>query len=273
MKRHWAFRELCKARRAALQPEDVGLEPRPPRRGPKVKGLTQAEVDRAMGGGSGTYGKVEAGLIRPSPEYLLHLARLLRFKASEFEQSHLDLFGTPTGLMLNPDAHSEIPAAYQRKVDAQPHMCYVQNRRWEPIYWNDAFVRLFPSRRVPANLAEWWLLSDEARDPETGVMPNWGPDWGRFLVPQFRASLSAFPKDPVLQRVNALVTRDPLVQKLYECGENAYIHPDGDRRRLRHGELGLGWATLLSVTPQSAPGCREMTVIFDPDDHPAADDS
>ncbi|MFF4699969.1 MmyB family transcriptional regulator [Streptomyces chattanoogensis] len=265
-----AFQQLCKARRAALQPTDIGLEERPPgRRGPKVQGLTQSEVDWAMGGGSDYYGKVEAGLTRPSPEYLLQMARLLRFKSSEYIQSHLDLFGTMPGQQLDPDAHSEISDDYKRKITGQQHICYVQNRRWEPLYYNDAFVEMLPSKRVPDNLAVLWLLSDEARDPEHGLMPNWFEDWGRFLVPQFRASVSAFPNDPVLQAISAQVQKDPLVQKLYACGENAYIHSDGDRRRLRHGTKGLGSGTILSVSPQSAPDCREMTVIFDPDDETA----
>lgn len=265
-----AFQQLCRARRRALSPADVGLPERPKRPGPQVVGLLQVEVDLLMGRGMGTYQKVESGAWRPSPSYLCQLAQVLRFKESEFVQSHLDLFGTAPGQPLYPDDAMSIPPGYKEKVAGQRHICYIQNRRWEPVYWNSAYVDLFPSKEVPSNLALWWFTSDEARDPDFGVMINWDEFWGPLLVPQFRASVSAYRDDPVLREINEIIQKDKRIQRLYERGENAYIHPDGDRRPLRHGTLGPGYGTLLSETLQSAPGCREMTVLFHPDANAAA---
>jgi hypothetical protein len=260
-----AFQQLLRARRRSLSPRDVGLPERPRRTGPQIEGLLQTDVDALMDTGIGTYQKVESLQMTPSPRLLRKIALALRFKESEFVQCHLDLHGTAPGLSLYPDASLSVPPAYKEKVQGQHHMCYVQNRRWQPIYWNAAFVDLFPSRVVPDDLARWWLTSKEARDPHHGVMINWDALWGPLLVPQFVASVRTFPDDEVLQETNRLVQQDERVRRLYQQGENAYIHPDGDRRPLRHGTLGPGWATLLAETPQAAPGAREMTIIFHPD--------
>lgn len=226
-------------------------------------GLSQVDVDIAMGRGMGTYQKVESGSLRPSPEYLLQLARTLRLTESEYVQAHLDLFGTEPGQCLDPGAGLGIPDAWKRAVDGQREMAYVNDRCWNVRYYNEAFAEWFAAGRPPENLARWFLLSDEARDE---LLVDWDTEWGPLLVPQFRVAFARLPHDPVLQAIHHDVLRDPRVRPLYERGDRAYLHPDGDRRPARHRRHGRGWLTMVAAQPFSSPGARAMVLLFDPAD-------
>lgn len=256
------FQQILRARRRAIEPDEVGLPPRPPgkRRGPKVKGLTQTDVDYIMQKGVGTFGKVESRRLVPSPEYLLELARVLRFKDSEYIYVHLELFGTEPALPLNPDAGLTIPHSWQRALNSQSEMAYVNDRRYDLRLYNQAFAEMFPSGEPPCNTMEWMILSDEARD---FCLVDWDTEWGPRVIPQFRAAFAAHPEDPVLNRIYERILKDQRALRLYEQGEKAYIHPDGDRRPLHHAKRGMGFATMIAAAPLSSPGARHMVVLFD----------
>ncbi|MFD7233581.1 XRE family transcriptional regulator [Streptomyces sp. NPDC059881] len=257
------LQQILRARRQAIAPEDVGLSRRSPgsRRGPRVSGLTQTDVDFLMDRGVGTYQKVESGALRPSQEYVLELARVLRFEDSEYVYAHLELFGTEPVQPLNPDAGLMVPPSWQRALAGQREMAYVNDRRYDLRLHNEAFADMFPSGALPANTMEWMLLSDEARD---FCLEDWDTEWGPRVIPQFRAALAAHPDDPVLNRIHDRVLKDKRARSLYERGEDVYIHPDGDTRPLHHAKLGRGFATMIAAQPLSSPGARYMTILFDP---------
>ncbi|MFI2242413.1 helix-turn-helix domain-containing protein [Streptomyces chrestomyceticus] len=255
-----AFRQLCRAKRSVLKPEDVGLPKRTAQRGPTVPGLTQPEVDTLMRRGFNTYARYEQGRRVPSPAYLLELAVALRFKESEYRQAHMDLYGT-TPAPLDPEAGLDVTPDYKTKIEGQRAISYLNDHRWNLRYHNEAFRQMMPSGKVPSNMAEWFLFSAEARSVLAGYFEFWAPK----LVPQFRASVSASPNDPHLLRLRDRLLRDERLAVIYNQGDNAYIHPDGDRRPMNHGTRGFGWAVMLSARPEASPLFREMTITFHPD--------
>ncbi|MGW7362952.1 MmyB family transcriptional regulator [Streptomyces sp. NPDC054841] len=220
-----------------------------------------------MARGVGTYQKVESRTLRPSSEYVLELARVLRFGDNEYNYAHLAFLGTEPVLPLNPDAGLTVPPAWQRALEGQREMAYVNDRRYDLHLYNAAFAEMFPSGEPPSNTMEWMLLSDEARD---FCLEDWDTEWGPRVIPQFRAALAAHSDDPVLNGIHERILKDKRVRRLYERGEDAYIHPDGDRRPLHHARRGRGFATMIAAQPLSSPGARSMTILFDPGQAAAA---
>ncbi|MEU5437982.1 helix-turn-helix transcriptional regulator [Streptomyces sp. NPDC020719] len=252
-----------RAHRQAIEPQDVGLQPRPAagRRGPRVQGLTQTEVDLLMNRGIGTYQKVESGVLRPTPSYLLELARILQFTDSEYIYAHLEYFGTEPSLPLRPDAGLDVPPSWQHVLDGQREMAYLIDHRYDLRLYNSAFAALFPRGEPPANTTAWMLLDDEARDL---CLLDWETAWAPSVISSFRASLAAHPDDPVLKGIQGRILNDPRVRPLYETNDRAIVHPDGDRRPMRHAVLGPGTVTMLVAHLASQPGTRHMTILFDP---------
>ncbi|MBQ0850365.1 helix-turn-helix domain-containing protein [Streptomyces sp. BH-SS-21] len=255
------MQQILRARRYALEPDSVGLPSRGSRPGPRVQGLTQNEVDQLTNASSGYYSKVEAGRIPLTADYLLTLARVLRFSEDEYTYSYTQTFGAEPGLPLNPDAGRSVPPVWQRALDTQAEMAYVNDRAYNLRMHNSAFTAMFPSGHPPANTMEWMLLSDEARD---FCLENWETEWGPYVMPQFRTALALHPDDPDLQRINERILHDKRALRLHEKAGLPYTHPDGDERPLRHARKGLGRATMILSQPFSSPGSRLMIVLFDP---------
>jgi transcriptional regulator with XRE-family HTH domain len=225
-------------------------------------GLTQTEVDVLMGSAPGHYQKIEAGHIRPTSEYLLELARLLHYTDSEYIYVHLVLYGAPPADSLRPDAEQRFPPGWQRAVDGQQAMAYVNDRSFNLRHYNAAFSEMFPTGEPPANTMRWMLLAEEARD---FCLVDWDTQWGPWVVPQFRAALAAHPDDPTLKAIHEEALADKRTLHLLENpDEVAHIHPDGDCRPLRHALKGFGFATMIAAQPFSVQGSRYMTVLFDP---------
>ncbi|MER6695034.1 XRE family transcriptional regulator [Streptomyces minutiscleroticus] len=261
--------QILRARRRALSPEEVGLPARPPgRRGPRVKGLTQDEVETLTNRRGGYYSRVESGRIPLTAEYLLTLSRALRLRESEYIYIHLRVFGTEPLVPLDPDAGRCVPPVWQRAVNAQREMAYVNDRAFNIVMYNEAFAEMFPSGKPPKNAMEWMLLSDEARDH---TLVDWDTAWGPLVLPQFRAALAAHPDDADLLRIQEQILADDRALRLHQRTTNSVeLHPDGDRRPLRHAVRGLGQVTMIASQPLSAPGSRYMTILFDPAEVPSA---
>ncbi|MFF1478083.1 XRE family transcriptional regulator [Streptomyces sp. NPDC058301] len=255
--------QTMRARRQAIEPQDVGLQPRPAagRRGPRVRGLTQTEVDLLMNRAIGTYQKVESGALRPTSSYLLELARVLQFTDSEYIYAHLEYFGTEPSQPLRPDADLDVPSSWQRVLDGQREMSYVIDFRYDLRLYNSAFAAMFPRGEPPANTTAWMLLDDDARDL---CLTDWETAWAPLVISSFRASLAAHPDDPVLKGIHERILNDPRVRPLYEMSDRAKIHPDGDRRPLRHAVLGQGYVTMIVAHLASLTSARHMTILFDP---------
>ncbi|MFK8909714.1 helix-turn-helix domain-containing protein [Streptomyces sp. YS-3] len=251
-----------RARREALRPEEAGLPPRPAagRRGPRVRGLSQTDVDFLMRKGVGTYQKVESGALRPTPAYLLELARVLRFKDSEYIYAHLEYFGTEPSLPLHPAAEPDLLPSWQQVLDGQREMAYITDFRYNLRFHNEPFAQMFPRGEPPENTMAWMLLDREARE---FTLMDWGSVWLPALVPALRASLAAHPDDPVLLGIREGLMDDPWTRRHYQESGSAKIHPDGDRRPLRHAILGEGHVTMMLSQFPNPSGARYTTLLFD----------
>ncbi|MFD9792534.1 XRE family transcriptional regulator [Streptomyces sp. NPDC059070] len=248
-----------------LDREDVGLPPRPKegRRGPRVEGLAQTDVDLLTNRGIGTYQKVESGALRPTASYLLDLARVLHFKDSEYIYVHLEYFGTEPSLPLHPQADLDVPPSWQRVLDGQREMAYINDFRYNLRLYNSAFADLFPRGEPPENTLQWMLFDEEARE---SCLLHWETAWLPHLLSSFRASLAAHPDDTVLRRIHQRAMACPRISRLYQESEAAKIHPDGDRRPMLHALRGPGHV-IMRVAHMSTPhGARYMTILFDPDE-------
>ncbi|MFJ5817274.1 helix-turn-helix domain-containing protein [Streptomyces sp. NPDC093108] len=254
-----AFLEILRSKRHSLSPASVGLPDRGPSRGPRVTGLRQEDVALLTGRSVVTYARIESGVSKPTADYLRKLAKLLGFKESEYVLASLELFGTEPP-PLDPQAGLRVLPAWERAVNGQSEMAYVNDRCFNLAYFNSAFVSMFPSGRPPKNIMEWMCLSDEARD---GVLLDWDSEWAPRVLPQFRAALAAHPRDAELNALKKRILADGRARPFFEYGDNTYIHPDGDRRPLLHPERGSGWATIVAAGPLSSPGARYTTILFD----------
>ncbi|MFF8617082.1 helix-turn-helix domain-containing protein [Streptomyces sp. NPDC015350] len=254
-----AFCQILQSKRHSISPTSVGLPARGPSPGPRVTGLRQEDVAGLTNRSVATYARIESGASKPTPEYLRTLALLLRFKESEYVLASLELFGTEPA-PLDPRAGLCVPSVWERAVDGQTEMAYVNDRCFNLAYWNRAFVSMFPSGHTPKNIMEWMCLSDEARD---GVLLQWETQWAPRVFPQFHAALVAHPNDPVLASLRTRILADRRARRFFDYGDNTYIHPDGDRRPFLHPQRGTGWVTIVAAGPLSSPGARYTTLLFD----------
>ncbi|MFF9814415.1 sulfotransferase [Streptomyces sp. NPDC014006] len=184
-------------------------------------------MDEALRGGTGTYQKLENGVLVPSPELFLRVARALNFSDHHLRIAHLDLFKTDPVLPAGPASPH-----WQRWADGQTEMAYVRSAAGHVISANDAFRRMFPSGRSPANITEWALLSDEARED---VLQNWERDWAPYLLADLRLTCARRPDDPVLRKLRDAVQSDPHTRHI----EDAPTGVGDEERRLHHAEHGV----------------------------------
>ena len=191
---------FLRARRAAVAPQDVGLEPGPRRRTP---GLRREEIALLAGVSVSWYTWLEQGRpINASIDVLDALARALRLDA--VERSHLlELAGHPTRQPVEPgrDACPSGVLGLLRSVEPAP--AFALGPTWDLMAWNDAFAALFaPIASLPpeeCNLV--WLLFANADG--RALNGDWENEARRTLS-QYRAEVTPMRDDPA---VASLVAR------------------------------------------------------------------
>ncbi|MEU6771788.1 sulfotransferase [Streptomyces sp. NPDC046759] len=192
-------------------------------------------MDEALRGGTGTYQKLENGVLVPSPELFLRVAGTLGFSDHHLRIAHLDLFKTdpvlPTGA-ASPHWH--------RWAGSHTEMAYVCSPAGDVIAGNDAFAELFPSGAPPANMTEWALLSAEARED---VLQDWERDWAPYLLADLRLAVARHPDDPALQKLSDAVRNDPRTRHI----EDAPIGIGDEARQLRHARRGVVTVRVLAA--------------------------
>lgn len=200
-------------------------------------------MDEALRGGTGTYQKLENGVLVPSPELFLRVARTLGFSDHHLRIAHLDLFKTDPVLPTGPASRH-----WHRWARSHTEMAYVCSPAGDVIAGNDAFTEMFPSGRPPANMTEWALLSVEARED---VLQNWERDWAPYLLADLRLALARHPDDPALQKLRDAVRNDPRTRHI----EDAPTGIGDEPRQLRHA--GRGTVTVRVLTSRTS----DVTVV------------
>ena len=228
------YQELLRRYRAKGTRELIGLPPTISTRRSRNARLRQSDMDEALRGGTGTYQKLENGVLIPSPELFIRVSRTLGFSDHHLRIAHLDLFKTDPVLPAGP-----VSPHWRRWADSHTEMAVVCSPAGDVIASNDAFAEMFPSGEPPANMTEWALLSTEARED---VLQNWERDWAPFLLADLRLALARYPDDPGLQKLRHAVQNDPRASHI----EDAPTGIGDEARQLRHAERGLVTVRMLT---------------------------
>jgi PAS domain-containing protein len=257
--------DFLRNRRAALRPDDVGLQNGGRRRTP---GLRREEVAQLAGVGTTWYTWLEQGRdIRASLDVLEALSGALRL--SPAERNHLILLGRGEQAKPCEAPPERISPTFRRLVEnlgANP--AYVLGRRWDYLAWNSAFSVVFgwePSKDPLSRNHIWLMFMDPARRE---LMTDWERGV-RLLVARFRADSARNIGDPAFEDLIAnLRTFSPEFRKLWNRHEVAGT-AEG-RKKLNHpvaGRLSFEHAVFLHA---EVP--EQRLVLYSPvceDDTPA----
>jgi hypothetical protein len=230
--------DFLRTRRAALQPEDVGLPAPVSRR--RTPGLRREEVALVAGVGTTWYTWLEqARDVRASTDVLEAIARALQL--SDAERAHLLALGRGNGAPRAPVEH--VSPVLRRIVESLgPHPAYVIGRRWDYLCWNAAMTAVFgdPLAWPEGRRNVLWLMFMDPlrrqmiRDYETGA---------RRQLARFRAQSAAYIGDPDFQElIGALREASPEFRAWWSAhevrgsGEGTKIldHPSGRTLQFEH---------------------------------------
>lgn len=195
--------DFLRMRRAALQPEDVGLPGGGRRRTP---GLRREEVAQLAGVGTTWYTWLEQGRdVRASLEVLEALAGALRLDNAE--RNHLILLGRgETAPPCKSPAERVSPTLRRLIENLGPNPAYVLGRRWDYLAWNAAAVALlgdFGALPRSARNHAWQTFTDPARRE---MFTDWERS-SRVLVAKFRADSARHIGDPEFESLIAALRR------------------------------------------------------------------
>jgi transcriptional regulator with XRE-family HTH domain len=255
-----ARRELARflrTRRERVSPEQVGLPVSSRRR---TQGLRREEVAVLAGLSPTWYTYLEqAREIRPSPETLDSLARVLLLTEDERQYLHQLALGHVE--IVRPVA----PAATINSLVADlvavagrgPYPLYAIDYAAEVIAWNDPAKSWYTDwaalEGIERNMVWWMLMNPEAREK----IVDWAED-ARDIVGRTRGLAARYPHDP---RVSELIAR--LHEESEEFGRWWPDHEvRGQRSRPRRFRLkGLGIRSMRFVILHPADDPR-ITMAF-----------
>jgi transcriptional regulator with XRE-family HTH domain len=175
--------DFLRQRRAAIQPEDVGLPGGGRRRTP---GLRREEVAQLAGVGTTWYTWLEQEReVRASQDVLEALARALQL--TPVERTHLLVLGRgEEAPARRPPAETVSPALRRLIENLGPNPAFVLGRRWDYLAWNRAACAVITDfERIPPEARNhlWLMFTDPSRRELLG-------DWeesARICVAKFRA--------------------------------------------------------------------------------------
>jgi len=225
--------DFLRRRRAALQPDDVGLPGGGRRRTP---GLRREEVAQLAGVGATWYTWLEQGRdVRASVDVLEALARAL--KLTPAERTHLILLGRGEAAPPLEQPPEKATTAMRRLIESlDPTPAYLLGRRWDYLAWNRAAAALFGELGDiprPARNHLWQLFMDPRR---RALMPDW-PAHVRLVVAKFRADSARQLGDPAFEElVTALRQASPEFAKAWKRHEVAQSAQG--RKELHHPDAG-----------------------------------
>jgi transcriptional regulator with XRE-family HTH domain len=255
--RNVALGEFLRARRAQVDPFDVGL-PRADRR--RVPGLRREELAQLARVSPDYYARLEQGRqATASPSVLDAIAGALRLSGEE--RSHLyDLAAVADGAAPSTPLRI-VGRGVQRLIDVLGDTpVIVRGQFSEVIAVNPAgaflfcdFNRMAPRER---NGLRWMLLAPRARD-------LYGPGWesaAAEMIGRLRLEAGRRPADPrVAGLVEELREQSELFRRIWEKQHvSAWLH---DSKTLYHPAFGsMDFSTEL-VTTHSAPGLTLVVMM------------
>jgi transcriptional regulator with XRE-family HTH domain len=226
--------DFLRMRRAAINPEEVGLPGGGRRRTP---GLRREEVAQLAGIGTTWYTWLEQGRdVRASLDVLEALARALRL--NQAERTHLILLGRGEAPPPCKNPAERVSPTLRRLIEnLGPNPAYILGRRWDYLAWNDAAVALlgdFGSLPRSARNHAWLTFTDPARRE---MFTDWERS-ARVLVAKFRADSARHIGDPEFESlISALRNSSPEFSRYWERHEVS--HSGEGRKDLLHPAAGL----------------------------------
>jgi transcriptional regulator with XRE-family HTH domain len=246
---------FLRARRAAVAPGDVGLEPGPRRRTP---GLRREEVALLAGVSVSWYTWLEQGRpINASVDVLDALARALRM--DPVERAHLfELAGRPTRQLVDQPVESPRSACPRGVLEllrtVEPAPAFALGPTWDMIAWNETFAALFPpiASLPPEECNLVWLLFANADARE--LNGAW-EDEARRTLSQYRAEVTPMRDDPaVASLVARLQAASPEFREWWPQYDVAAF--ESHRRVFNHPRAGRLVFDSEQFVPVAAPDIR-----------------
>lgn len=239
--------EFLKARRAELNPGDLGLPVNPQRR--RVPGLRREEVALLAAVSTDYYTRLEQGRVHPSAPALDALAGVLRLAEDQRAQMFA-LAGTDLRQRPHPRPRQKAqPELLRLLQDLRTAPALVLGRRTDILAWNtQAAALLTDFGRIPVKHRNYirLLFSDPA-------LRTLYPDWAniaRAAVTQLRTEAARTPGDPRLRTlVGELSTKDEHFRAWW--AGHVVTGLCVRTKQLNHpvvGPLSLDWTTLTCAT-------------------------
>ncbi|HEV8330113.1 MAG TPA: helix-turn-helix transcriptional regulator [Steroidobacteraceae bacterium] len=241
-------RELAaflKAKRAAVEPQKVGLRPGRRRR---ANGLLREEVAQRAGISPTWYTWLEQGReINPSTEVLEQLADALLLTKSE--RAHVQTLARPGATSrASMRFSSEVSGELLAWINGLDQTAYVLNGRWDVLAWNEATVRLLGDfGALPAadrNILRMIFLWEHWRN----LFVDW-ESMAESVVAQFRAETARHCGTPeLLALTDALARESREFAQLWRA--RAVDVPRLKVKRLQHPGLGAVELTYAPLRPR-----------------------
>jgi transcriptional regulator with XRE-family HTH domain len=238
--------EFLRARRALVQPDDVGL-PDVGRR--RVSGLRRSEVAMLAGVSVDYYVRLEQGRdTHPSEQVLDALARVLRLNDDEI--AHLHELARPAPRPRRARSRPErVRPGVLRLLESWSHNpAWILGRRMDVLAYNDLALMIHPTLRSERNVVRMVFLDPEARE----IYADW-EGVARETVATLRAAAGADLDDPGLtELVGEVSLKSPDFRRLWARHE-VKAKAAGSKRILHPmvGELELNYETFAVA---DAPG-------------------
>ncbi|BBH69652.1 transcriptional regulator [Actinoplanes sp. OR16] len=221
-----ALGEYLRARRALVDPAEVGIRAIGVRRTP---GLRREEVATLAGISADYYLRLEQGRDRnPSPQVLESIARALRLDAAA---THY-LSGLTAARPRRRVVRDAVPAGIRQLIDVVGLPAFVENRRFDVLAANRFATALSPAIRPGENRLRSLLL-----DPDERLLhPDWEHSIGG-MVASFRASVAEEADDPgVVKLVGELSLASEEFRQLW--ARHDVKAPSGGSARMSHPQVG-----------------------------------
>ncbi|MGW3930793.1 MmyB family transcriptional regulator [Streptomyces microflavus] len=245
------YQRLMERYRRRRTRKEIGLESLPfGRGGRRSERVRQVDVDTALQGGAGTYQKIRAGRLRPSPDLYMRLAQLLGFSPEDTVIGHLELFRTEP--VLPPARPSPFLG---RLIDGQREMACAITADGRLLAANPAFAALFPGGEPPADLWRWALFGPDAER----LLLDWEQAWAPRLLTEIKVMCRRAQQDSAALRLLSEIADDARLRAIEESGSGLC----GASLPLHHTVLGDGTVHLLTAR---TAGASILTFIFEPGD-------
>ncbi|OUC91669.1 helix-turn-helix transcriptional regulator [Streptosporangium minutum] len=244
--------EFLRARRAGLQPQDVGMASYGARR---VAGLRREEVAVLAGVNADYYTRLEQGRERnPSPQVLDALSRALHLDADA--RAHLyRLAGAVPGDLLSARVAERVSPALRQLMDGYPNTpAFVMNRTLDILATNALADALYAPFDPADNLARMAFLDPAGR--------RFYPDWNRAAqaaVANLRQAAGFDPDDPRLaELVRTLTDQSADFARLWNA--HTVRGKTQDAKHFLHPDVGPLTLIYQAFDVRDAPG--QQLVIY-----------